>query len=302
MSVIKKRNKYSQNGQALLIVLLAISVVLTVVLSSASRSVTEIKTTTYEEESLRAFSAAEAGVEEKLLNPVIGGPTEVKPDPSDESVSYTTSVTQYSKLSGNNQLSYPKRLSSGETATFLVSSRKENGEFVCGGSSPCWRGNKIRICYGAEGSNPRPAIEVLIYYDETGPMNSFNDLKVYRRLFDEVSNRTSGAEGLGPGMAGCEFGGIRYLRRAEIDESEFNCMSVLGCILVIKVRILYALDQPVGIFGTGSAGSSFPYQGILISSKGKAGETIRNLEVYSGYPEPFDVFENAVFSQNGLSK
>ena len=58
----------NQKGQALIIILLVMSVVLTVVLSSVSRSVTEIVVTGYEEDALRAFSAAEAGVEEKLLN------------------------------------------------------------------------------------------------------------------------------------------------------------------------------------------------------------------------------------------
>jgi Tfp pilus assembly protein PilX len=56
----------------LLIVLLAITVILTVVLSVTSRSVTDVTVTTYEEDALRAFSAAEAGVETALLNPAVG--------------------------------------------------------------------------------------------------------------------------------------------------------------------------------------------------------------------------------------
>ena len=65
----KKTRKYtSQSGQALLIVLLSMAVILTVVLSFASKSITEVSITSYEEDALRAFSAAEAGVEKALLN------------------------------------------------------------------------------------------------------------------------------------------------------------------------------------------------------------------------------------------
>ena len=54
--------KRLQSGQALLIVLLGMAVVLTMVLSVVSRSVTDIQLTTRDDEALRAFSAAEAGV------------------------------------------------------------------------------------------------------------------------------------------------------------------------------------------------------------------------------------------------
>ena len=56
-----------ESGQALLIVVLSLAVVLTVVLSILARSVTDIKLSTGSEESLRAFSAAEAGIERALI-------------------------------------------------------------------------------------------------------------------------------------------------------------------------------------------------------------------------------------------
>jgi len=66
---INKNKK--ESGQALLIVLLGMAVILTLVLSIVSRSVTDISLTKKDEESLRAFSAAEAGVEQLL----VGGPS-----------------------------------------------------------------------------------------------------------------------------------------------------------------------------------------------------------------------------------
>ncbi len=59
--------KIKQNsGQTLLIIVLIAAVILTVGLAVASYSITDIKISQQEEESARAFSAAEAGIEEAL--------------------------------------------------------------------------------------------------------------------------------------------------------------------------------------------------------------------------------------------
>jgi len=54
------------SGQAVLLVVLTLAVVLTLVLSVISRTITDVKITTVEGDSLRAFSAAEAGIERHL--------------------------------------------------------------------------------------------------------------------------------------------------------------------------------------------------------------------------------------------
>lgn len=69
ISMHKKRLILPQQGQALLIIILVVVVVMTVVLSLATRSVTNSKITTDEDNSQKAFSAAEAGVEQLLKNP-----------------------------------------------------------------------------------------------------------------------------------------------------------------------------------------------------------------------------------------
>lgn len=55
-----------QEGQILLIVVLVMTIALTIGLSLATRTITDIRTTTEEENSQRAFSAAEAGIEKAL--------------------------------------------------------------------------------------------------------------------------------------------------------------------------------------------------------------------------------------------
>src|SRR3990170_3028399 len=119
-----KVDKNFQGGQALLIVLLAMAVMLTVVLSVASRSVTDVTVTTYEEDALRAFSAAEAGIEEKLLNPSLGsfGPV-LLGDPS-----------------------YKDKLISGDIATFWLVSHDADGNLSCNGLD-CFDGAALDICW-----------------------------------------------------------------------------------------------------------------------------------------------------------
>jgi len=58
-------DKY-QSGQALLIVILVMVIALTVGLSVAVRTTTNIRTASEDENSQRAFSAAEAGVSKRL--------------------------------------------------------------------------------------------------------------------------------------------------------------------------------------------------------------------------------------------
>ncbi len=69
-----------KNGQVLILVLLIVVVALAVGLSVASRNITNLRTSTQSEQSQRAFSAAEGGVESVITNPaaVAGlGPTPI---------------------------------------------------------------------------------------------------------------------------------------------------------------------------------------------------------------------------------
>src|SRR5690349_3201017 len=60
--------KNHERGQILLIVVLVMTVALTIGLSVATRTINNIRTSTDEENSQRAFSAAEAGIEQALQN------------------------------------------------------------------------------------------------------------------------------------------------------------------------------------------------------------------------------------------
>src|SRR5882724_2093664 len=84
--------KESQRGQVLLIIILVMTVALTVGLSVATRTVTNLRTTAEEENSQRAFSAAEAGVEQALQNNIANSGTFTN------NTSYQTSLSALSGI------------------------------------------------------------------------------------------------------------------------------------------------------------------------------------------------------------
>jgi len=110
-----------RRGQALIVVLLILGVVTTVGLSIASRSVTEVGVSTGSEESSRALSAAEAGLEAQLGGaqiPTISG-TDIQVD---------------AKPAGSaGSLSVADLLASGEVATVFVDNSTGNSMTVCWG-------------------------------------------------------------------------------------------------------------------------------------------------------------------------
>ena len=61
-----RKDSFGEQGQVLLIIVLVMVVALTVGLSLASRSLIQVRTTGEQAESQKAFSAAEAGIEQAL--------------------------------------------------------------------------------------------------------------------------------------------------------------------------------------------------------------------------------------------
>lgn len=312
-------SRIRQKGQALLILLLVLAVSLTVVLSSASRSITDIQTTGLEEDSLRAFNAAEVGIEEALIQ---------QAQPSDEvldnGANYTVNYTIESPDS--NQFVHPAKFFSGDTGTLWLVSQDSNGNLVCG-SEPCLRGNTFRVCWGNSGAAPpnnqRPAIEVSVFYDTSRQSvanpNNFSSVKVARRVFDPYSARANTNNFLtGPGNISnnCQIGSgataKQFLyRTADITYQSLgipnSChnSATRGCLLMIRVKFLYndTTDHALGfIVQTTGGPNSLPPQGAEIESTGVAGDSTRRINVYQSYPEIPSFFDSAVFSRGSLTK
>lgn len=303
-----------QSGQALLIVLLLMAVVLTVVLSTASRSVTDVAVTGLEEDALRAFSAAEAGIEQSLLDQVVGnfGPTPA--DPQNTNVTYTRTVTAPAVTTG--EFEYPKELVSGETATFWLTSHATNGSLTCTSPSQCFVAStsptvsQLQFCWGKAGQDS--AIEVMFYYDDSNPVlsvaspNNFSNLKVARVAFDanagsHANNFTSSGVS---SSSTCDINGKTFVYQSPdaVPASVITaCAGRPGCLVMAKVRIYYnSVASPVGMIAT--AGNTLPAQGIQVESTGVSGDATRKVNVFQSFAELPDIFDAAIFSFRNLSK
>jgi hypothetical protein len=167
------RKIYLEQGQALVLVLLAMSVVLTIVLFILSRSITDISVSSSESQSVSAFSAAEAGVERALVIGT-GGSSTVG------SASYISQVTSVAR--GASSFVYPVSLNSGDSMTLWLKSQD---------GSPSFTGSKLKICWGKPGTysnqNVIPAVEATLFYETTA--NNPATAKIIRSAADPNPSR-----------------------------------------------------------------------------------------------------------------
>jgi len=149
-SFFRKRKKItsSASGQALLIILLIMAVGLTIGLSITSRSITDIKISELSEESARAFSAAEAGIEEVLL---------VK-----ESREFTFPETgaKYvatpADFGAGTEFAFPSLTNTNQVQTLWLANYDD--------LTPAYTNDKLRVVWGNPGEEP--ALEVSVYYND----------------------------------------------------------------------------------------------------------------------------------------
>ena len=302
LPIFKAKVAKYQSGQALLLVLLSMAVVLTVVLSVLSRTITDITVTTKEEEALRAFAAAEAGIERALI---VGSNTGEFGD----SASFTATISNFGQL--QSEYVYPEKLLSGETAViWFVDHDEDNGDLTCD-TNECFAGSSIKICWGEPGtasdSNTTPAIETSVFYAETP--GDYSTIKIGRDTRDPNATRRSSnsfqADGTG---AACVISGQEFAFRKILDfGADFGVpagsYNVQNGLQFAKIRVLYNTDiaHTIGV-DVSDSGNNVPSQGVRIESAGSSGEANRRIEVFQTFGELPPIFDAVLFSPGGIVK
>lgn len=265
-----------QQGQILLIMVLTLVVVLTVGLSVASRSITNVKISKQNEESARAFQAAEAGVQQALQS-YSGGDVNLPQSSLANESSFKTTLnvvdgTQFLVRGGSSveqSVGADVQLSSGSTF---------NGNVVVYFSQ-----NTQNICSGSDKTKIQPAIEVIVVQNASNPIQKF--------VFDPCtisSNRT-------PGASPTSNGGT--ITDTDLGTSTtFNYSATIGPITngsVMKVIPIYNSTK-VGI----TSSIALPTQGKLVKSTGTSGDTVRTVQYFESLPEiPTEILQYAILSQ-----
>ena len=287
-------------GQALVLVLLSLAVVLTVVLFILSRSITDISVSSGQAESVRAFSAAEAGIEKTL---VVGAGS--SSDIGD--ATYTTSVVDFSE--GSTDFNYPVPLLSGDSVTTWFVAHDTDGGMICDATHPCFTGTALKVCWGNAGtpsnSAQTPAVEVSIYYKtDTANLTDFSTVRIARAALDPYPSRAL-TNSFAAADGSCQIGGVNYAFSKTITFSSMTTPIPAASyntergLLFARVKLFY--NDVAHNVATQVTGTMLPSQGKDIVSTGTAGSSNRRISVFQGWPE-FTYFGNVLFTPSGVTK
>jgi len=288
--------KYSQ-GQALLIILLIMAVALTIGLSLVSRSITDIKISQQTEESARAFSAAEAGIESALVGEALEWTF------SETGAGYVASATE---VGAGSEFAFPQAVDREEIQTLWLANNDDLNEVYNRGS--------LRVVWGNSGTildSNAPALEISLYYKDESAVIPY---RVAKFALDPYSGRSPDPAFCNPGegspqcdgvssfsTAGELVGGKGFQYGAALNIASFTGSGKTA--LFARLRLLYSTSSHLlGAKADGAGTSLLPTQGIKIESTGTVGTTTRKVEVVRFHPAPPSILDFVLYSSGGLSK
>lgn len=271
-----------QSGQAIIIILLVMAVGLTIGLSIISRSITDIRISQQEEESARAFSAAEAGIEEALGQNLAAGESLSR---SVGGIDYHVSAT--AQGSGRDFDFGAGQFDEGDIQTVWLIEHT-NGDL--GGPSFPANGT-IAVCWGEEAT---PAIEVTIIYQSGG------SFRVARGAYDPVGVRRT-QNGFDPPEAG-----VDAAKCGDLDFEKDISLTGLGIpgtatLYALRLKLLYNdSPQPLRVWGS----TNFPSQGKCFVSTATIPESgiTRKVQQCQFHKAPPGIFDYVLFSEGDLTK
>lgn len=278
----------NQRGQTVLIALLVLTIATTVGLSLIARSTTDIAITRSLEESARAFSAAEAGVEKALVT----GVSVSSPVATQQGTSYTVTVAPVT-ADASKALVFSGKTLSGDTETVWLTAHGDNG--LIDDSVPVYTAPEIDVCWSSE--SVTPAIVTTILYKKS----SDNSYRIVKGAFDPDSTRAGGSSGnhfsaptTTSGGCGADSG-TTYRTRLTFSPDIDPVNDVL---IALRIRPVYSATQIAVLPNT-----ILPVQGNQIVSEGKtAGGISRKIVVYQSYKTPGTLFDTGIYSQGSFAR
>jgi len=269
------RFEKKESGQILLFIVLIMTIALTVGLSLAARSVSNLRTVAEEKNSEQAFSAAEAGIEQALTNnaPVSGSFA--------NNASYQTTLVT---LSGTEFLLNGGTVIPKDTAADVWLSTYPGYTNPVTGSVTLYWGTPSDTCTTSETTNTMAALEVItISGTKAAPQTT-------SYAFDPCQARSSSNHFTYVNSGGGTVSNQPFAYKATVAVTSG---------LLMRIIPLYA-PVTIGIRGCDGAGNNcitLPNQGTLIQSIGTADTTARKILSFRGYPKvPLEIFPYLFFS------
>ena len=271
-------------GQALLITVLVLTIALTVALSLIRRTTVDVQTTGQLEESARAFSAAEAGIEDALKR--AEGATNIQIQSANGLATFDST---YDSISGTTALyTYPSETPKGEVATiWLVShnpvdnSLDEDGAGYCEVGVAC----TIDVCWQQPVTPAdKPAVEIAVLYKHV--TSGIYDIE--RSAYDPDTART----------------GNKFTRATSVGALGEPCESLYKQTITLPttdarplaLRLRPYYNKTTFVISPLS-GRTLSSQGFEVSSTGKTETGVtRKIVVKKKYDAPASVFDYVLYS------
>lgn len=295
----------NQKGQLILTLILVMAVALAIGLSVIQKSLVDISTSTKVEQSSRAFSAAEAGIENALQG---GG----------SSVNFSQTTGSSAEVSGSTDWGPPAAAANVQQAPleYPPLSKEEVAQVWLANpdstSNPPAEFYKRRVLdiYWGNSATGRAAIELtLIYYDTA--TTSYKSRKWY---LDQ--NITRSPQNGFTQVTTCNGG---YPNPPSSFTSTYQCKFTLGGsadlagslpasgLMLLRARLLYnSSSQPFAVQPPSSENSSpdhsLPAQAKSFTSTGKSGETQRRVKLFQLKKVVPTYFDYAIFSAGDIKK
>lgn len=272
-----------QCGQVLLISLLVLSVATTIVLSLIGRSTTDVTISNQISESSRAFSAAEAGIEEALKTGAGSGGAQVLT----AGITYTVAKADIGGAAG--AYVFPKKISHGRTETLWLANHNANGTLI---EMPTYTAAGVDVCWSQETTTP--AMIVSVMYKTAGGQyrvaRGAYDPDGTRRVRNNFSSVTASSGGCGAGT------GTTYKQTITFGGFVPAINPASDTLLMLRLQPVYA-DANLAV----NASVALPTQGGKIESTGtsEAGIT-RKIVVYQQYRSPPSFFDSVIYSQGSF--
>lgn len=296
-----KRN-IKQKGQALLVILLVMAVILTIALSIASRSVTDISVSKQEDDASRAFSAAEAGVEQALNSGTLQTSANLS------SGGTFNATVQDLVSSGTKEYVVPLLVASGESVPIWFANHDTNNgnALACSANYPCSVANDLTLCWGSgtySSDSLKPAVEISVFYTTSG--NNWATTKIARAVYDPYNSR-SGSNNFSTPVGGGQtidstvFSFCQNFKLSDLGVTARPNITDATGPQFMRVKLFYNTDRsyPVGII-VNDANASLPPQGNDINSLGQSGDAARKIEVNRLFRDLPPVFDFGVYSGSG---
>lgn len=295
----------NENGQALLFIVVALTVAMAIGMSVSTRTISSVRRSTSTDTSSRVYSAAEGGVEFFLNQPVNvledlsdgnnSGGSECPEGTQEHETDPAACVITYTGVTGDNITARasvtiaPFTFNNPTGATNHYWFYINTGEVKEVNLGSSYTGD-LRVCWNSQDASITPDLYYQ-YYNSNGMLR--------KGLLRNVAGTNAGNEGTRPASL------VTTATASPYPTLDFtNCATVnipSSNVRGIRFKSLYA-PAKVGVF---VLSGTLPVQGYTISSVGELSEnevirTVKRLRVYRSYQYMPSVFDYAIYSDTPL--